>query len=84
MPNAPGRYPIYRAYLDSTRDELSRSEVEKEVESIHAVDSLAISEPQLNEIKSETETDSTLKSLNNIILRGWQDVRTAVPADVQP
>lgn len=75
---------LSRAYLDTTGDESSRSEVEKEVESIHAVDYLAISEPQLQEIKTETEKDSTLRSLKDVILRGWPDARNAVPANVQP
>ncbi|KXJ06970.1 Transposon Tf2-6 polyprotein [Exaiptasia diaphana] len=70
------------AYLDTSTDTLS--ETEKEVESIHAVDYLAISEPQLKEIKSETAKDSTLQLLKNTILQGWPDDRVSVPETVKP
>ena len=53
--------------------EPERSETEKEVESIHAIEYLASSEPQLNEIKEETAKDSTLQILKHVILKGWPD-----------
>ena len=45
---------LSRAYLSLSPTDTQRSETEKEVESIHAVDYLAISEQQLSEIKQET------------------------------
>ena len=55
---------------------------EKEVESIHAVDYLAISEQQLSEIKQETAKDPTLQTLKNVILRGWPENSSSVPKKV--
>ena len=62
---------LSRAYLSLSPTDTKRSETEKEVESIHAVDYLAISEQQLSEIKQETAKDPTLQTLKNVILRGW-------------
>ena len=45
---------LSRAYLSLSPTDTQRSETEKEVESIHAVDYLAITEQQLSEIKQET------------------------------
>ena len=42
---------LSRAYLSQSSTGTQRSETEKEVDSIHAVDYLAISEQQLSEIK---------------------------------
>ena len=72
-----------RAYLSllSPTDTL-RSGTEKEVESIHAVDYLAISEQQLSEIKQETAKDPTLQTLKNVILRGWPENSSSVPKEV--
>ena len=47
---------LSRAYLPTT----DRSPTEKEVEQIHAVDFLAISEPQLVEIQQETAAEPVL------------------------
>ena len=47
---------LSRAYLPTT----DRSSTEKEVERIHAIDFLAISEPQLVEIQQETVADPVL------------------------
>lgn len=61
---------LSRAYLSLSPTDTQRSETQKEVESIHAVDYLAISEQQLTEIKQETAKDPTLQTLKNVILRG--------------
>ena len=53
---------LSRAYLSLSPTDTQRSETEKEVESIHAVDYLAISEQQLSEIKQETAKDPTLQT----------------------
>ena len=58
------------AYLSLSPTDTLRSETAKEVESIHAVDYLAISEQQLSEIKQEAAKVPTLQTFKNIILRG--------------
>ena len=51
---------LSRTYLSQSPADTQRSETEKEVESIHEVDYLAISEQQLSEIKQETAKDPML------------------------
>ena len=63
---------LSRAYLSLSPSDAQRSETEKEVESIHAVDYLAISEQQLSEIKQETAKS----------LRGWPENSSSVPKEV--
>ena len=73
---------LSRAYLSLSPTDTQRSETEKEVESIHAVDYLAISEKHLSEIKQETAKDPTLQTLKNVILRGWPEISSSVPKEV--
>ena len=73
---------LSRAYLSLSPTDTQRSETEKEVESIHAVDYLAISEQQLSEIKQETAKDPTLQTLKNVILRRWPENSSSVPKEV--
>ena len=74
---------LSRAYLSLSPTDTQRSETEKEVESIYAVDYLAISEQQqLSVIKQETAKDPTLPTLKNVILRGWPENSSSVPKDV--
>ena len=73
---------LSRAYLSLSPTDTQRSETQKEVESIHAVDYLAISEQQLNEINQETAKDPTLQTLKNVILRGWPENSSSVPKEV--
>ena len=73
---------LSRAYLSQSLTDPQRSETEEEVESIHAVDYLAISEQQLSEIKQETAKDPTLQTLKNVILRGWPENSCSVPKEV--
>ena len=73
---------LSRAYLSLSPTDTQRSETEKEVECIHAVDYLAISEQQLSEIKQETAKDPTLQTLKNVILRGWPENSSSVPKEV--
>ena len=54
---------LSRASLSVSPTDTQRSDTEKEVESIHAVDYLAISEQQLSEIKQEKAKDPTLQTL---------------------
>ena len=71
---------LSHAYLPIT----SRSVAEEEVERIHAVDFLPISEPQLVEIQRETAADPTLQSLKQFILNGWPDRKEALPPELHP
>ncbi|PFX11932.1 Transposon Tf2-8 polyprotein [Stylophora pistillata] len=73
---------LSRAYLTQSFLGTQRSETQKEVESIHAVDYLAISEQQLSEIKQETAKDPTLQTLKNAILRGWPENSSSTPKEV--
>ena len=73
---------VSRAYLSQSPTDTQRSETEKEVESIYAVDYLAISEQTLSEIKQETAKDPTLQTLKNVILRGWPENSSSVPKEV--
>ena len=73
---------LSRAYLSLSPTDTQRSETQKEVESIHAVDYLAISEQQLNEINQETAKDPTLQTLKNVILRRWPENSSSVPKEV--
>ena len=60
---------LSRAYQSLSPTDTQRSETEREVESIHAVeDYLAISEQQLSEINQETAKDPTLQTLKKVIL----------------
>ena len=68
---------LSRAYQSLSPPDTQRSETEREVESIHAVeDYLAISEQQLSEINQETAKDPTLQTLKKVILE--DGLKTAV------
>ena len=71
---------LSRAYLPTT----DHSSTEKEVERIHAVDFLAISEPQLVEIQQETAADPVLQSLTQVILKGWPEKKDDLPIELHP
>ena len=59
---------LSRAYQSLSPTDTQRSETERDVESIHAVeDNLAISEQQLSEINQETAKDPTLQTLKKVI-----------------
>ena len=68
---------LSRAYQSLSPTDTQRSETERDVESIHAVeDNLAISEQQLSEINQETAKDPTLQTLKKVIL--GDGLKTAV------
>ena len=73
---------LSRAYLSLSPTDTERSETEKEVEIIHAVDYLAVSEQQLSKIKQETAKDPTLQTLKKVILRGWPENSSSVPKEI--
>ena len=59
--------------------ERQRSETEEEVEIIHMINHLPISEPQLKEIQRETTRGTTLQSLKETILKGWPENKEKIP-----
>ena len=71
---------LSRAYL---KNEV-RSPVEQEVETIHMMDFLPISEPQLREIQEATQCDPTLQALKKVILDGWPDLKDNLPSKLHP
>ena len=60
---------LSRANIDGCH----QSEVEDDVESIHTVHFLPVSESQLEEIRQETAKDPTIRALKKIIQEGWPD-----------
>ena len=73
---------LTRAYQSQSPTDTQRSETERDVESIHTVDYLAISEQQLNETKQETAKDPNLQNLKKVILGGWPENSSSVPKEV--
>ena len=79
----PEMYPadtLSRAYLPTT----DRFHTEKDVERIHAVDFLGISEPRLVKIQQETAADPVLQSLTQVILKGWPERKDDLPIKLHP
>ena len=62
----------------------ARSSVEQEVETIHMMDFLPISELQLREIQEATQCDPTLQALKKVILDGWPDLKDNLPSELHP
>ncbi len=60
---------LSRAYIQSTED--TRSDTEKDTETIHMAHHLSISEPQLTDIQHTTSNDETLKEVIETIITGW-------------
>ena len=73
---------LTRAYQSQSPTDTQRSETERDVESIHTVHYLAISEQQLNETKQETAKDPNLQNLKKVILGGWPENSSSVPNEV--
>ena len=71
---------LSRAYLKNE----ARSPVEQEVETIHMMDFLPISEPQLREIQEATQCDPTLQALKKVIFDGWPDLKDNLPSELHP
>ena len=71
---------LSRAYLKNE----ARSPVEQEVETIHMMNFLPISEPQLREIQEATQCDPTLQALKKVILDGWPDLKDNLPSELHP
>ena len=58
--------------------------LKKEVEQIHAVDFLAILEPQLAEIQQETAAEPVLRSLTQVIVKGWPEKKDDLLIELRP
>ena len=71
---------LSRAFLKTT----VQSKAEEEAETIHAIDFLPISEPQLREIQAETAQDDTLQQLKKTIISGWPNTKKEVPTYLHP
>ena len=71
---------LSRAYIDGCH----QSEVEEDVESIHAVHFLSVSESQLEEIRQETAKDPTnhASPQESFTTEGWPDHRDSTPPEV--
>ena len=68
------------AYLPTT----DHSPTEKEVKQIHAVNFLAILEPQLAEIQQETSAEPVLQSLTQVIVKGWPEKKDDLLIELHP
>ena len=71
-----------RAYL--TDDDVDSSKMNEELECyVHTVDSrMPVSEERLEQIKKETATDQTMKTLFSTIRRGWPETRKQAPCEI--
>ena len=72
---------LSRVYQSLNPTDKQISETEREVESSHDIDYLAISVHQLNEIKQETAKDPNLRILKMVIVRGFPEKSSSVPKD---
>ena len=70
---------LSRAYLPQ---EHLPGKADQEVERIHSVNFLSVSEPQIQEIREETAKDPVLQSLKAVILNGWPNQRESLPAEL--
>ena len=69
---------LSRAYLPQ---EHYSGKADQEVERVHSVNFLSISEPQIQEIREETAKDPVLQTLKATILNGWPIQRKKLPAE---
>ena len=67
---------VSRAYLPH---EHHPGKADQEVERIHSVNLLSVSERQIQEIHEETAKDAILQSLKAVILNGWPSQRERLP-----
>jgi len=68
---------LSRAFLPSTGEKL-------DIEHIHMMRYLPISENRLQEIKLATERDETLQVLKRVVLQGWPDDKQQTPGQAMP
>ena len=72
---------LSRAYLLQTP---TPGKSDEEVERIHSMNFLPVSEPQIQEIRQETANDPVLQSLKAVILTGWPSERESLPSALHP
>ena len=72
---------LSRAYLQQMPPP---GKADQEVERIHSVIFVTVSEPQIQEIRQEPATDPVLQSLKALILTGWPSERESVPSELRP
>lgn len=70
---------LSRAYLPQ---EHYPRKADQEVQRIHSVNFLSISEPQIQEICKETAKDPVLQTLKATILNGWPSQRKKLPPEL--
>ena len=66
---------LSRAYLPNSE----QSPTEKEVESIHMLEDLAVSQKTLALIRTETLQDENLQAVKRLILEGWPEDKSRLP-----
>ena len=70
---------LSRAYLPH---EHHPEKADQEVERIHLVNFLSVSEPQIQEIREETSRDAILQSLKAVVLNGWPSQKESLPTEL--
>ena len=70
---------LSRAYLPQ---EHHPGKADQEVERIHSVNFMSVSEPHIQEIREETAKDPVLQSLKVMILNGWPSQRKSLPTEL--
>ena len=70
---------LSRAYLPQ---EHYPGKADQEVERVHSVNFLSISEPQIQEIREATAKDPVLQALKATILNGWPSQRKKLPPEL--
>lgn len=58
--------------------------IEAELSQINMIEFLPISQPRIDEIKQETENDTTMQTLKATILKGWPRTKSEVPPEIAP
>ena len=71
---------LSRAYIPH---EHHPGKADQEVERIHSVNFLSVSEPHIQEIREETAKDVILQSLKAAILNGWPSRRECLPTELR-
>lgn len=70
---------LSRAYLPK-----SPEPEDKEFEFVIMASCVPISDPRLEEIRQETQTDETMQILMKVILQGWPDDKSSMPSLALP
>ena len=71
---------LSRVYLHTTPP----SKADQEIEHIHSVNFLSISESQIQDIRQETGNDPVLQSLKEVIFSGWPSCKGSLPSELHP